>query len=102
MVFAPLVQTIPTAAAAPALILIGALMIGAIAEIDWDDPGVAIPAFLTVIVTPLSYSIANGLAFGIISYAGLRLLRGQARPSDWLLFLLAAMFIARFIYLAQA
>jgi len=98
--FAPLVQAIPTAATAPALILIGALMMGALAEIDWSDPGVAIPAFLTVIIIPLTYSIANGLAFGITSHAILQLVRGQAHKGDWLVFVLAALCIARFIYLA--
>jgi AGZA family xanthine/uracil permease-like MFS transporter len=98
--FAPLVQAIPTAATAPALILIGALMMGALAEIEWSDPGTAIPAFLTVIMIPLSYSIANGLAFGITSHAVLKLVRGQARLGDWLVYLLAALCVVRFIYLA--
>jgi AGZA family xanthine/uracil permease-like MFS transporter len=98
--FAPLVQAIPAAATAPALILIGALMMGALAEIDWADPVAAIPAFLTVIMIPLTYSIANGLAFGITSYAILKLVRGQARRGDWLVYLLAALCVVRFIYLA--
>ena len=98
---APLVQAIPAAATAPALILVGALMIGAVAEIEWNDPAVAIPAFLTVITIPLTYSIANGLAFGITSYAVLKLLSGKAAARDWLLFVLAALFVARFIYLAK-
>jgi len=102
LVFTPLVQAIPSAATAPALILVGSLMIGALAEVDWNDPGVAVPAFLTVITIPLTYSIANGLAFGITSYAILTLLRGKARRQDWLLFVLAALFIARFVYLARA
>ena len=97
--FAPLVQAIPVAATAPALILVGAMMIGALAEVEWDDPGVAIPAFLTLVTIPLTFSIANGLAFGITSYAALKLVRGQARLSDWLLYVLAALFIARFIYM---
>ena len=101
LVFAPLVQAIPAAATAPALILVGALMIGALTEVDWGDPGVAIPAFLTVITIPLTYSIANGLAFGITSFAILTLVRGKARPKDWLLFVLAALFILRFVYLAK-
>ena len=102
LMFAPLVQAIPAAATAPALILVGAMMIGAIAEVDWTDPGVAIPAFLTVVITPLSYSIANGLAFGITSYAALKLIRGQARRSDALLFVLAALFVVRFVYLSRS
>lgn len=98
--FAPLVQAIPAAATAPALVLVGALMMGALAEVDWADPGAAIPAFLTVIMIPLTYSIANGLAFGITSHAVLKLVRGQARLRDWLVYVLAALCIVRFIYLA--
>jgi len=101
LIFAPLVQAIPAAATAPALILVGALMVGSLAEVDWADPLMAIPAFLTVITIPLTYSIANGLAFGITSYALLALLAGRARRQDWLLFVLAALFIARFVYLAK-
>jgi adenine/guanine/hypoxanthine permease len=98
--FAPLVQAIPTAATAPALVLVGAMMMGALAEVDWLDPGAAVPAFLTVIMIPLTYSIANGLAFGITSHAVLKLVRGQARLGDWLVYVLAALCVARFIYLA--
>jgi AGZA family xanthine/uracil permease-like MFS transporter len=98
--FAPIVQAIPAVATAPALILVGALMMGSLAEVEWNDPLAAIPAFLTVIIIPLSYSIANGLAFGITSYAVLKLVRGQARASDWLVYLLAVLCVARFIYLA--
>ena len=101
LVFAPLVQAIPAAATAPALILVGALMLGALAEVDWADPGVAIPVFLTVVIIPLTYSLANGLAFGITSFAALKLVRGQARRGDTLLFVLAILFVARFVYLAK-
>ena len=99
--FAPLVQAIPAAATAPALILVGALMMGGLAEVEWADPGAAIPAFLTVIMIPLSYSIANGLAFGITSHAVLKLVRGQASLGDWLVYVLAALCVVRFIYLAS-
>jgi AGZA family xanthine/uracil permease-like MFS transporter len=98
--FAPLVQAIPSAATAPALILVGGMMMGALREVDWIDPIEAIPAFLTVIMIPLSYSIANGLAFGIVSHAILKLVRGKATWSDWLVYLLSALFVGRFIYLA--
>ena len=101
LLFAPLVQAIPTAATAPALILVGALMVGAVADIEWGDPVIAIPAFLTIVTIPLTYSIANGLAFGITSYAVMILVAGRARPKDWLLFVLAALFVLRFIYLAK-
>jgi len=99
---APLVQAIPAAATAPALILVGAMMMGALAEVEWTDPVVAIPAFLTLITIPLTFSIANGLAFGITSHAVLLFVRGQARRKDWLVFLLAALFTLRFIYLARS
>jgi AGZA family xanthine/uracil permease-like MFS transporter len=99
---APLVATIPAAATAPALILVGALMISAVTEIEWADPLVSVPAFLTLITIPLTFSIANGLAFGITSFAILRLLRGQAKREDWMLFVLAVLFILRFIYMAKS
>jgi AGZA family xanthine/uracil permease-like MFS transporter len=98
--FAPLVQAVPAAATAPALILVGGMMMGALKEVDWIEPLEAIPAFLTVIMIPLTYSIANGLAFGIISHAILKLVRGKASWQDWLVYILSALFIARFIYLA--
>ena len=98
--FAPLVQAIPTGATAPALILVGAMMMGSLAEVDWADPATAIPAFLTVILIPLTYSIANGLAFGITSHAILKLVRGQASRRDWLVYLLALLCVVRFVYLS--
>jgi AGZA family xanthine/uracil permease-like MFS transporter len=97
---APWAQVIPTAATAPALILVGAMMMAPLAEIDWDDPVVAIPAFLTLITIPLTFSIANGLAFGVIAFALLKLAARRVSRTDWLLFALAALFAARFVYMA--
>ena len=97
---APLVQAIPAVATAPALVLVGAMMMSALAEVDWHEPGEAIPAFLTAVMIPLSYSIANGLAFGIVSHAVLKFVRGQACARDWLVYVLAALCVGRFIYLA--
>lgn len=97
---APWAQVIPAAATAPALILVGAMMMGPLTEIDWDDPVVAIPAFLTLITIPLTFSIANGLAFGVIAYAALKLAARRVARADWLLFALAALFVARFVYMA--
>jgi adenine/guanine/hypoxanthine permease len=99
IVAAPFIGIVPPAATAPALILVGSMMLGAIVEIDWRDPLVAIPAFLTLVLIPFSYSIANGLGFGIIAWAVLHLLTGKLRREDWLLYILAALFLARFIYL---
>lgn len=100
MLAAPYAQLVPLAATAPALILVGALMMAPLAEIPWDDPELAIPAFLTLVMIPLSFSIANGLAFGITAHALLRIIRGRAVRRDWLLLLLAGLFVARFIWLA--
>lgn len=96
---APFVSIVPTAATAPALILVGSLMLSTITEIRWNDPLVAVPAFLTLVLIPFTYSIANGLGFGIIAWAVLHLVTGRFRRQDWLLYILAALFTARFIYL---
>jgi adenine/guanine/hypoxanthine permease len=72
-----------------------------VSEIPWSDPLIAVPAFLTIIMIPLTYSIANGLGMGILSYAGLRILAGRFHRKDWLLYLLAILFLARFLYLSK-
>jgi AGZA family xanthine/uracil permease-like MFS transporter len=97
---APFVGMVP--AAATALILVGSLMLSTIVEIRWTDPLVAVPSFLTLILIPLTYSIANGLGFGIISWAVLHLATGRFRKQDWLLYILAVLFLARFIYLGAS
>ena len=96
---APVVGIIPTAATAPALVVVGCLMMTTIKQIQWDDMVVAIPAFLTILMIPLSYSIANGLAIGIVSYTLLKVMRGDYKAVSWLVYLLSALFIWRFIYL---
>jgi len=99
---APLVGAVPAAATAPALIIVGSLMISNVAEIAWKNPAISIPAFLTIVTIPLTFSIANGLAFGFTAYALIRLLRGEFRRKDWLVYLLAALFAARFVYLGKS
>jgi AGZA family xanthine/uracil permease-like MFS transporter len=99
---APFVGIVPPAATAPALILVGSMMLATITEIRWTDPLVAVPSFLTLILIPLTYSIANGLGFGIIAWAVLHLATGKFRKQDWLLYILAALFLARFIYLGAS
>lgn len=98
---APLIGAVPAAATAPALIIVGSLMMSQVSEIHWDDPIVAIPAFLTLVTIPLTFSIATGLAFGFTSYALLKLLKGEFRREQWLVYVLAALFIVRFIYLGN-
>jgi AGZA family xanthine/uracil permease-like MFS transporter len=97
---APWAQVIPAAATAPALILVGCMMMAPLIEIDWDDPVIAIPAFLTLITIPLTFSIANGLSFGVIAYALLKIAARRVSRADGLLFALAALFVARFVYMA--
>jgi AGZA family xanthine/uracil permease-like MFS transporter len=97
---APYAQFVPLAATAPALILVGGLMMAPLAEIAWDDPEIAIPAFLTVAMIPLTFSIANGLAFGITAHALLKLMRGKITKTDWLLLVLAGLFVVRFVWLS--
>ncbi len=99
---APYVSVVPQAATAPALILVGSMMLATITEIRWHDPLVAIPAFLTLVLIPLTYSIANGLGFGVIAWAVLHLATGRFRKQDWLLYTLAALFLLRFVYLGSS
>ena len=79
-------------------------MASGLAHIEWDDPQYAIPAFLTVATIPLTWSIADGLSFGLTSYALLQLLSGRARHTfrqNWMLYILAALFLLRFIYIVR-
>ncbi len=99
---APFVGIVPSAATAPALILVGSLMLSSIGEIHWHNPLVAVPAFLTLVMIPFTYSIANGLGFGIIAWAALHLAGGKLRKQDWLLYVLAVLFLARFIYMGAS
>jgi AGZA family xanthine/uracil permease-like MFS transporter len=99
---APLVGAVPAAATAPALILVGSLMMSHAAEIKWNQPVEAIPAFLTLVGIPMTFSIANGLALGFTAYALLRILRGEFRKTHWLVYVLALLFIARFVYLGKS
>ena len=98
---APVVGAIPAAATAPALIVVGSMMASVMGEIAWHDPEVAVPAFLTIMTIPLSFSIANGLAFGFTAYSLIKILRGRFREVNWFVYLLTALFIARFVYLAE-
>jgi AGZA family xanthine/uracil permease-like MFS transporter len=102
MVAAPFIGIVPGAATAPALILVGSMMLTTVTEIRWTEPLVAVPAFLTVILIPLTYSIANGLGFGIIAWAVLHLAAGKLSRKDWLLYVLAGLFLVRFLYLSAS
>ena len=100
MIFSPLASVIPNEATAPALILIGFLMIGVLRDIDWNDYTEAIPAFLTFVLMPLTYSITNGIGAGIISYAILKLAAGKREDVSWLLLAAAIAFLVYFAFSA--
>jgi len=80
----------------PALIVVGSLMIRSVRDIDWDDFTEALPAFLTLVLMPLTFSITDGIAFGFISYALLKLVTGRAREAHWLIYAFALLFIVRY------
>ena len=93
-----LVSAVPSAVAAAALIIIGATTVGLAREIAWDNIDTAVPALFLVAGMPLMYSIADGLAMGLISYSALKILRGRASEASWLLHVLAAIFVGRYIF----
>jgi AGZA family xanthine/uracil permease-like MFS transporter len=98
---APLAGAIPSAATAPALIIVGSMMMTTVTEIAWTDYEIAIPAFLTMLAIPLTFSIANGLAFGFVVWTVIKVLRGRFREVGWMVYLLTALFVARFFYLSH-
>ncbi|MGH3435849.1 MAG: NCS2 family permease, partial [Sciscionella sp.] len=96
MFFTPLYESVPIEAAAPALVVVGALMIKQVVSIDFSDFSVALPAFLTIVVMPFTYSIANGIGVGFISYVLLRSCTGKARGIHPLMWVVAIAFVAYF------
>ena len=100
MFCAPLAAAIPGYATAPALILVGALMTGSIGRVQWNDFTEAIPAFVTLLATPLTFSIATGLSLGLISYTLVKVAAGRLREVSPVIWILTALFIFRYIYLA--
>ena len=97
--FAPLAMSIPTAATAPALIFIGALMMVNLKDLEWKDVTEALPAFITIVTMPLTFSIANGIALGIITFTLVKLCSGKLKQIHWLTGVLSFVFILYFIYL---
>ncbi|MBB5853216.1 NCS2 family permease [Amycolatopsis umgeniensis] len=96
MFLTPLYQVVPVEAAAPALVVVGALMMSQVKEIDFSDFTVALPAFLTIVVMPFTYSIANGIGAGFVSYVVLRAVSGRAKGIHPLMWGIAVMFLAYF------
>jgi AGZA family xanthine/uracil permease-like MFS transporter len=81
----------------PALIVVGSLMIRSVADIDWADFTEGLPAFLALVIMPLTLSITDGIAFGFIAYALLKIVTGRAREAHWLLYLFAVLFVVRYL-----
>lgn len=100
MFLSPLIEAIPVFATAPALVVVGVLMVSSVTRIHWDDISDAVPAFLTVLVMPLTFSIAHGVAAGIVTYPIIKRLSGKGSEVHILIDVLAVVFIARYIFLA--
>jgi AGZA family xanthine/uracil permease-like MFS transporter len=96
--FKPLIGIVPGAATAPALIVVGTMMMTNITELDWDDFTDVLPAFIVMIVMPLTYSISNGIALGFIIYPLIKLFTGQKDDVHWLVYVLGVLFVAYFIF----
>ncbi|EGK57642.1 NCS2 family nucleobase:cation symporter-2, xanthine/uracil permease [Centipeda periodontii DSM 2778] len=93
LLFTPLIGLVPAFATAPALILVGALLMSEVGKIDFSDFTNALPAFLTIIMMPLTSSIANGFAFGFISYTVMKLFAGQYKKISWIMYLVSIAFL---------
>jgi adenine/guanine/hypoxanthine permease len=102
MFCSPLATAIPGYATAPALILVGVLMSQSIAHVAWKDFSEAVPAFITMLATPLTFSIATGLSLGLISYTVVKIASGKVREINILIWILTILFVLRYVYLAAA
>ncbi|KVZ15765.1 NCS2 family permease [Burkholderia stagnalis] len=98
---APLAGVVPGYATAPALLYVSCLMLRDMVDVPWDDATEAVPAALTALLMPFTYSIANGVAFGFIAYGGLKLLTGQVKQVKPIVWIIAAVFLFRFFYLGS-
>jgi AGZA family xanthine/uracil permease-like MFS transporter len=96
--FSPLLSVITAAVTAPALIIVGVLMTFALGKIAWEQIDEAVPAFLTILMMPLSFSIATGIAFGFISYPLLKLVKGEGKQVSWIMYVFSLLFVVYFIF----
>jgi len=94
---APLAGIVPSAATAPALIVVGVLMMGSIKEIDFSEMSEAVPAFLTMVMMPLTYSIATGIGLGMISYTLIKIFTGKIKDISILTVIVSILFVIKFI-----
>ncbi len=96
IVFAPVFLAIPGFATAPALIIVGYMMLSSCADVNWGDAGEAVPAFLAVAAMPFTYSISEGIMFGVIAYTVINACAGNFRRIHWIMYVLTALFIAKY------
>ncbi len=96
IVFAPVFLAIPGFATAPALIIVGYMMLSSCADVDWSDPGDAVPAFLAVAAMPFTYSISDGIMFGVIAFTVINALTGRIKRVHWIMYILTVIFIAKY------
>ena len=96
---APLAGAVPAYATAPALFYVAGLMMRDLTELEWDDTTEVLPAIVTALTMPFTYSIANGLAFGFITYGIIKLITGQARQVHWMVWVIGGIFLFKYIYL---
>ncbi len=96
VILAPVFLAIPGFATAPALIIVGFMMLSSCAQIDWSDVGEAVPAFLAIAAMPFCYSISDGIMFGVISYTVINALAGNFRRIHWIMYILTVLFIAKY------
>jgi AGZA family xanthine/uracil permease-like MFS transporter len=96
ILFAPIFLAVPSFATAPALIIVGFMMLSSAADIDWSDASEAVPAFLAIAVMPFSYSISDGIMAGVIAYTLINLLAGKTRKIHWIMYVLTALFVAKY------
>ncbi len=96
LLFTPLVEVVPFEAASPALVVVGFLLMSQVRHIDFDDYAIAIPAFLTIVLMPFTYSITNGIGGGFVSYVVLKTAQGRAREIHPLLWVVAGLFVVYF------
>jgi AGZA family xanthine/uracil permease-like MFS transporter len=101
LVLAPLATMIPNAATAPALIIVGVLMASSVLDIDFSDFTEGFPAFMTFVLMPLTYSIANGIAGGIVFYTILKVATGKAKQVHWMMYLLFTLVVIRYVFLSE-
>jgi AGZA family xanthine/uracil permease-like MFS transporter len=94
----PVAGLIPPEATAPVLILVGYFMMTLVKDINWADPGIGVPALLTIGMMPFTFSITNGVAAGFVSYTVIALLRGRWREVHWLMYIVSAVFVWYFVY----